>query len=66
MRRLYIGASHEDTPFVVANDIGLLLACTLILAPSSLVIWVVTLCMTVGGITNETEQLNMARFGRPS
>jgi TM2 domain-containing membrane protein YozV len=64
--QLYIGNSSKGTPYVVANAIGFVLAITIILIPVSFIIWVVTLCMTVGGIGRETEQYNVARFGRPS
>jgi hypothetical protein len=62
---MYIGNSGKGTPYVVANAIGFVLGLTVILLPVGLLIWVVTLCMTVGGISRETEQYNMARFGRP-
>jgi hypothetical protein len=63
---LYIGNSSKGTPHVVANAIGFVLAFTFILIPVTFIIWVVTLCMPVGGIGRETEQYNMVRFGRPS
>lgn len=63
---LYLGLSHRGTPHVVANAIGLVLAFTLILLPVSLVIWLVTLCMTVGSISGDTVRVNEAlRTGWP-
>ncbi len=63
---LYIGNTNKGTPYLVANVIGLFMAFTIILFPFAFLIWIITLCMTVGGITRETEQYNVARCGRPA
>jgi hypothetical protein len=45
----------------VANAIALALGLMLfLLLPITIVIWVVTLCMTVGSVTQETNQVNDA------
>lgn len=58
---LYIGNTRTGTGPVIANAIGFLLALTLILLPIAMLIWIVTLLMTVGSITQETEMLNAHR-----
>lgn len=57
---LYLGLTKKAVPFVVANAIGLVLALTVFLFPVALVIWLVTLVMTVGKITDETNMVNDA------
>lgn len=62
---LYLGLTQRGIPHVIANSIGFLLAFTFILLPITIVIWIVTLAMTVGGIVKETEFVNQAaREGR--
>jgi len=65
--QMYLGLTKRGTPYVVANAIGLVLGVlTLILIPISLIIWVVTLVMTVGKINDETIAVNAAiRAGVP-
>lgn len=55
---LYLGYTKKGIPHVIANTIGFVLALTVILLPISLVIWAVTLCMTVFGIADDTETVN--------
>lgn len=57
---LYLGLTKKAVPFVVANAIGFVLAWTVVLFPISFVIWLVTLVMTVGKITDETNMVNDA------
>lgn len=57
---LYLGLAKSGTPYVVANAIGFVLAFTLILIPISFVIWLVTLLMTVGKISDQTDMVNDA------
>ncbi len=62
---LYLGFSKKGTPFVVANAIGVVISLTVILLPIGLLIWVVTLCMTVGSVNADAEIANQAaREGR--
>jgi hypothetical protein len=63
---LYLGLTRKGTPFVVANAIGFVLGVlTLLFLPVTLIIWVVTLAMTVGSINQDTETVNRAiREGR--
>lgn len=62
---LYLGLTQKAVPYVVANAIGFVLAMTMILLPVSFVIWVVTLAMTVGSVSQDTEYVNRAiREGR--
>ena len=57
---LYLGLTKKAVPFVVANAIGFVLAWTIFLLPVAVVIWIVTLVMTVGKITDETNMVNDA------
>jgi len=58
---LYLGLSKKAIPYVVANAIGLGLGLMLfILLPISFVIWLVTLVMTVGSVTDDTNLVNDA------
>lgn len=57
---LYLGLTKKAVPFVVANAIGFVLAFTGFLFPVALVIWIVTLAMTVGKVTDETNMVNDA------
>jgi hypothetical protein len=58
---LYLGLSKKAIPYVVANAIGLGLGVMLfILLPISFVIWLVTLVMTVGSVTDDTNLVNDA------
>lgn len=63
---LYLGLTKKGTPYVVANAIGLVLGLfTLIFLPVTFIIWLVTLFMTVGSVSNDTEAVNRAlREGR--
>ena len=62
---LYLGLTRKGTPYVVWNTIGFLLAFTIILFPVALVIWLITMLMTVGGVSEDTERVNQAiRAGR--
>ena len=63
---LYLGLTKKGTPYVVANAIGLALGVlTLIFLPVSFIIWLVTLFMTVGSVSSDTETVNRAiREGR--
>lgn len=55
---LYLGLTQKAIPYVVANAIGLVLG--LIFFPICVVIWLVTLCMTIAGITQDTNLVNDA------
>ena len=59
---LYLGLTKRGMPFVVANAIGfvLTLATVFLLFPVYIIIWLVTLVMTVGKITDETNMVNDA------
>jgi Protein of unknown function (DUF2510) len=58
---LYLGLTQKAIPYFVANAIALALGLLLfILLPITILVWVVTLCMTVGGVTQETNQVNDA------
>ncbi len=57
---LYLGLTQKAIPFFVANAIGVVFALSIYLFPIAILIWLVTLCMTVGGITQETNQVNHA------
>jgi Protein of unknown function (DUF2510) len=58
---LYLGLTQKAIPYFVANAIALALGLLLfILLPITILIWVVTLCMTVGNVTQETNQVNDA------
>ncbi|WP_082691102.1 DUF2510 domain-containing protein [Mycobacterium sp. GA-1199] len=58
---LYLGLTRKGLPYVVANAIGFVLGVlTLIFLPVAVVIWIVTLCMTVGSITDDTNFVNDA------
>lgn len=63
---LYLGLTQKSIPHMVANAFGVVLALTVILLPITFVIWLVTLVMTVGSLTRDTETVNEAiRAGRP-
>lgn len=57
---LYLGLTKKAVPFVVANAVGFILAWTVVLAPISFLIWLVTLVMTVGKVTDDTNMVNDA------
>lgn len=57
---LYLGLNKKAVPFVVANAIGFVLGLTVYLLPISILIWLVTLFMTVGSVTDETKLVNDA------
>jgi hypothetical protein len=58
---LYLGLTKKATPYVVANAIGFALGLTIILFPVTFIIWLVTLCMTVGSVSQDTDRVNEAR-----
>jgi hypothetical protein len=57
---LYLGLTQKSIPYVVVNAIGFVMAFTLILFPITFLMWLVTLCMTVGSVTADTEFVNAA------
>jgi hypothetical protein len=58
---LYLGLTQKAMPYFVANAIALTLSLMLfILLPIGFLVWLVTLCMTVGSISQETNQVNDA------
>ena len=58
---LYLGLTQKAIPYVVANAIGLTLGLLLfILLPITVLIWLVTLCMTVGSVIQDTNLVNDA------
>lgn len=63
---MYLGLTKKGTPYVVANAIGLVLSLlTLLFIPIGIIIWLVTLFMTVGSVSTDTEMVNQAiREGR--
>lgn len=62
---LYLGFTQKAIPYVVANVIAFLLAFTVVLLPITLVIYVVTLCLAIKTVSEDTEAVNCAlREGR--
>jgi hypothetical protein len=57
---LYLGLTKRGTPYVVANAIGCVLGLTVVLIPVTILVWIVTLCMTVGSVSADTELVNRA------
>lgn len=57
---LYLGLTKKGVPYVVANAIGVVIGLTVILFPVTILIWIVTLLMTVTRISNETDAVNHA------
>ena len=57
---LYLGLNSKAIPYVVANAIGFVVAMTGILFFVGLIIWIITLVMLVGGVTDDTERVNAA------
>ncbi|HQE15666.1 MAG TPA: hypothetical protein PLD01_11430 [Mycobacterium sp.] len=58
---LYLGLTQKGMPYVVANAIGLAFGLFLfIFLPVTFLIWLITLVMTVGDITQETNVVNEA------
>jgi Protein of unknown function (DUF2510) len=57
---LYLGLTQKALPYFVANAIGVVFALSIYLSPIAMLIWLVTLCMTVGSVTQETNQVNDA------
>jgi len=59
---LYLGLTQKSIPYVVANAVGFCLALIsfFLLFPVYVLIWLVTLCMTVGSISSDTEYVNAA------
>ena len=60
---LYLGLTQKSIPYVVANAIGTCVAffSFFLLFPITFLIWLVTLLMTVGSISRDTEAVNYAR-----
>lgn len=57
--QLYLGLTQKAIPYVVANAIGLGFGLFLfIFLPITFLIWLITLVMTVGNITEETNIVN--------
>ena len=57
---LYLGLNSKGMPFFVWNAVLLmlvLLSCELAI-PVGVVVWIVTLCMTIGSIAADTEAVN--------
>ena len=52
-----IAAQESDN---VANAIGVVFVLSVYLSPIGILIWLVTLCMTVGNVTQDTNQVNDA------
>ena len=57
---LYLGLTQKAIPYFVANAMGVVFALSIYLFPIAMLIWLVTLCMTVGNVTQETNQVNDA------
>lgn len=59
---LYLGLTSKAIPYVVANAIGLAVGILFFpfLVLVTFVIWLVTLCMTVGSVTSDTYFVNDA------
>jgi TM2 domain-containing membrane protein YozV len=53
---VYLGENQKAVPHLIVNCIGFVLAWTLILLPISVVIWAVTLAMTLPGIKQDTAK----------
>ncbi len=58
---LYLGLTQKAMPYFVANAIGVVFVLSIYLSPIGILIWLVTLCMTIGSVTQETNQVNDAR-----
>ena len=58
---LYLGLTQKAMPYFVANAIGGVFILSVYLSPIGILIWLVTLCMTIGSVTRETNQVNDAR-----
>lgn len=65
--QMYLGLTRQGAPYLVANAVGIAIGfLTLLLFPITVVIWVVTLLMTVGKISDDTQRVNAAiSAGRP-
>jgi hypothetical protein len=63
---IYLGLTRKGTPYAVANAIGVGIGLlTLILLPVTFIVWIVTMLMTVGSVSADTETVNQAiREGR--
>jgi hypothetical protein len=62
---LYLGLTKKAIPYVVANAVGLVLGLMsvvffFIFVPITFLIWLVTLCMTVGSVNEDTNLVNDA------
>jgi glycerol-3-phosphate acyltransferase PlsY len=55
-----LGLTQKALPYFVAYAIGVVFALSIYLFPIAMLIWLVTLCMTVGSVTQETNQVNDA------
>ena len=63
---LYLGLTQKAMPYFVANALGVVFVLSIYLSPIGILIWLVTLCMTIGSVTRETNQVNDAlRRGLP-
>ena len=62
---LYLGLKDKGMPFFVWNAVLLMLAllsCGFAI-PVGVVVWIVTLCMTIGSIASDTELVNNGGVG---
>jgi TM2 domain-containing membrane protein YozV len=58
---LYLGLNQKAMPYFVANAIALTFSLIFyFLLPIGCLVWLVTVCMTIGSITQETNQVNDA------
>ena len=56
---LYLGLKSKGMPYFVINGVALALWLILwVFIPLGVVVWVVTLCMTVGSIADDTRMVN--------
>lgn len=56
---LYLGLKSKGMPYFVINAVALALWLILwVFLPVGVVVWIVTLCMTIGSIADETRMVN--------
>jgi hypothetical protein len=56
---LYLGLNTKGMPYFVINAVALALWLILwVFIPLGVVVWVVTLCMTIGSIADDTRMVN--------
>ena len=63
---LYLGLTNKGLPYFVINGIFLVLELMCLMFPLALLlvwplafmVWVVTLCMTIGSVARDTERVN--------